>query len=289
MPLHFHISCALAFFFTAVSGWGLHAQPALVQPHLSAMTFNIRFASPNDGENTWDKRCAELTQLVNHYRPSFMGIQEGLHHQLQYMDTQLSGYARIGVGRADGRTGGEYSAIYYDTTQFTVLSSATFWLSESQDTASVGWDASMERIATYGLFYDRIHHRHLWVMNAHYDHIGVKAREQSSALLLRKLATINTQHFPVIVMGDFNSEPNTPAIQTLNAALDDALVLSEQPLYGPVGTFNAFDKGIFPNRRIDYIFVKDLHVHRYRHIDDRRRDGYFISDHLPVMALLGWK
>lgn len=263
------------------------SRTANVQP-LTAMTYNVRFASPNDGDNTWDKRRDELAQLVQHYRPAVMGTQEGLHHQLLDMDARLPQYARIGVGRADGKTDGEYAAIYYDTTRLTALTSATFWLSESQDTASVGWDAAMERVATYGLFYDRAQHRHLWVMNAHFDHIGVQARTQSARLLLEKLAVVNTQQFPVIVMGDFNSEPDTDAIRLLDAQLDDALARSPQPLYGPVGTFTGFDKALIPNRRIDYIFTKGFGVQHYRHIDDRRRDGFFVSDHLPVVAELTW-
>lgn len=255
---------------------------------LTAMTYNIRYASPNDGDNTWDKRRDELGQLVQYYRPAVMGTQEGLHHQLLDMDARLPQYARIGVGRADGKTGGEYAAIYYDTTRLTALTSATFWLSESQDTASVGWDAAMERVATYGLFYDHAQHRHLWVMNAHFDHIGVIARTQSARLLLEKLAAVNTLHFPVIVMGDFNSEPDTEAIRWLDAQLDDALAISPQPLYGPIGTFTGFDKALVPDRRIDYIFTKGFGVQRYRHIDDRRRDGFFVSDHLPVVAELTW-
>ena len=37
------------------------------------------------------------------------------------------------------------------------------------------------------------------------------------------------------------------------------------------------------DNRIDYIFVKDMKVTSYRHIDDRLSNNRHISDHLPVM------
>ncbi len=281
-----------ALFLSLLTGFLPAQSPSASHPpshgcaSLSAMTFNLRYASPQDGENVWNKRRDEVAQLIRYYRPAVLGTQEGLQSQLVDLDTRLPNYQRIGVGRGDGKKAGEYAAIYYDSSRLSVLTTATFWLSETQDTASVGWDAAMERIATYGLFYDRTEARHFWVFNAHFDHLGLQARTQSAHLLLDKLAALNTAKLPVILLGDFNSEPETVAIRLLAAQLDDALGRSQLPLYGPRGTFTGFDPAVLPDRRIDYIFTQGFHVGRYRHIADKRQDGFFISDHLPVLAEL---
>jgi endonuclease/exonuclease/phosphatase family metal-dependent hydrolase len=255
----------------------------------SAMSYNLRYASPNDGDDRWEFRKASVGQLIRHYQPTFLGIQEGLEHQLLDLDEQLPPYRRIGVGRSDGKTGGEFAAIYYDADRFSPERQATTWLSASRDTASVGWDAAMERIATYGVFRENSSGKRIFVLNAHYDHIGKIARENSSRLILQIIKKENPEGYPVIVMGDLNSPPQTPPISLLDQKLDDGASLAPEGLYGPTGTFSGFKLDAPLDNRIDYIFTLNLEVKQYQHIDDRRPNGRWVSDHLPVLAQLSWK
>lgn len=253
----------------------------------SFMTINIRYDNPNDTPNNWYERKAEMVQLLNHYEPEIFGIQEGLAHQVSYLDSTLTDYQYIGVGRDDGKTQGEYSAIFFDTTVYEVIEQSTFWLSETPDEISVGWDASMERICTYGLFKHKASGLQCWVFNAHFDHIGEAARSNSASLILTKIRQLNKQNLPVVVMGDFNALPVSRAITAFKTALDDGQDISIKPFYGPVGTFNRFSDQVLPGR-IDYIFTSKLKVLTYVHIDDRRENNLFISDHLPVMVEVGF-
>ena len=79
----------------------------------------------------------------------------------------LEKYKFIGVGRDDGEKKGEFCAIYFDTTLYEILDYSTFWLSETPDLVSVGWDASLERICTYGLFASTHSGEKFWVFNTH--------------------------------------------------------------------------------------------------------------------------
>ncbi len=250
------------------------------------MTYNIRYDNPEDGLNAWDNRKLELTHLISYYKPDVLGIQEGLIHQLHYLDAQLTEYSRIGLGRDDGLEKGEFSAIYYNHNKLSLIKSSTFWLSERPDTVSVGWDASMERICTYGLFKDKSTKKNVWIFNTHYDHIGKLAREKSSELILKKIREVNTNDYPVILMGDFNSEPNSQTITILTNAFGDASEKSSHGIYGPAGTFTGFDKNTLAEKRIDYLFVKNLKVTTYRHIDDKMKNSNYLSDHLPVLIEL---
>ena len=252
------------------------------QPH-SIISYNIRYDNNWDIENSWKIRRNKISQILVQYSPSIIGIQEGLLNQVQYIDSSLIDYDYVGVGRDDGKKKGEFCAIYFDTTRYVLLKNSTFWLSETPDTISVGWDAALERICTYGLFKDRITKEEFWVFNTHFDHIGVVAREKSSELILKRINKINRQSLPVILMGDFNSIPNSPPVKEIKTELSDALQISLEKLQGPRGTFNGFNEDLPIEKRIDYIFTNDLKVLSYTHINDRLNNNRHISDHLPVM------
>ena len=197
----------------------------------------------------------------------------------------LINYSYIGVGRDDGKFQGEFCAIYFDTTRYSILFNSTFWLSETPEIISVGWDAALERICTYGLLEDRNTLEKFWIFNTHFDHMGSKAREESSLLILEMIKKINRQSFPIILMGDFNSLPDSAPIQKIKTDLKDALEISLDELKGPIGTYNGFNVDIPMVKRIDYIFTKNFKVHSYIHINKRLDNDRHISDHLPVMVI----
>ena len=247
------------------------------------ISYNIRYDNNWDVENSWSLRKNRICQLLNDYNPSIFGIQEGLLNQVGFIDSVLIKYDYVGVGRDDGKMKGEFCAIYFDTTRYKIRNNSTFWLSETPDVVSVGWDAALERICTYGLFEDKNSGEEFWVFNTHFDHLGVIARKKSSALILKKIKEINTQSLPVILMGDFNSISDSEPIKILKNDLIDALQISLDNLKGPQGTFNDFDEMLPIDNRIDYIFTINVKVLSYRHIDDRLNNNRHISDHLPVM------
>ena len=247
------------------------------------ISYNIRYDNNWDIENSWEIRRSNIIQMLFKYSPSIIGIQEGLFNQVQYIDSSLINYDYVGVGRDDGKEKGEFCAIYFDTTRYVLLKNSTFWLSETPDTISVGWDAALERICTYGLFKDRITKKEFWVFNTHFDHMGIIAREKSSGLILKRIKKINRQSLPVILMGDFNSIPNSPPVKEIVTELSDALQISTEKLHGPRGTFNGFNEDLPIEKRIDYIFTKNLKVLSYTHVNDRLENNRHISDHLPVM------
>lgn len=250
------------------------------------MSFNIRLDTERDGENRWDKRKESMVNLLNNYKPSIIGIQEGLPHQVEYLDSVLKNYSFIGVGRDNGKNEGEYSAIFYDNLLFKVTNNSTFWLSEFPDSLSFGWDAACKRICTYGLFENTITHQQFWVFNTHFDHVGTVAREKSAQLILSRIKELNRNGLPVILMGDFNSTNESKPIQTICLTMNDSYTISEALPNGPKGTFNGFNPSILPEDRIDYIFVSGFGVWSYTSINDRRADGFFISDHFPVLVEL---
>ena len=262
--------------------WMLIWCAPLSAQEMDIMTFNIRYANPDDGEDYWEYRKDDVVDLIAHYNPVAVGIQEGLLHQVNYLQEGLSNYKMIGVGRDDGKSKGEFAAIFYDTTRLALIEHETFWLSETPYEISVGWDASMERICTYGLFEEIISGNRLFIFNAHFDHKGAIARLNSAGLILNEMESKNSIGYPVVLMGDLNCELEDPPMEVISNQLKDPLKVAH--LYGPKGTWNEFDSSLIANRRIDYIFTSGLGIQKYRHVDDRRPNGRMISDHYPVLA-----
>jgi len=264
---------------------------SLYAQELSVMTYNIKLDYPKEGANSWIQRKPFLVNQVKFYNPDFLGVQEALPNQMRDMESLLVDYNFVGVGRDDGKDSGEYSAIFYNKKSFKVIEASTFWLSENPEKVSMGWDAVCNRVCTYALFKNKKTKQKFWVFNTHFDHVGKKARINSAKLIIQKITKFNKKEYPVILMGDFNSEPETETIRFIKNYLNDSQEVSFSEPFGPSGTFNGFKFHEPVTRRIDFIFVSsDVKVNKYAILSDSK-DCNYPSDHLPVYvdAQLGAK
>lgn len=254
---------------------------------LSVMTYNLRLDVASDGENAWPNRKEFLVSQIKFYEPGIFGTQEGLPHQISYINDQLQNYEVIGEGREGGNKG-EYSAIFYNAKEFELLKQGTFWLSETPGKVSKGWDAAYIRICTFGLFKNNKTKKIFWVFNSHLDNKGEDARNKGMGLILNKIEKANSKNYPILLMGDFNSTPESKLITHLKTKMNDASEVSQESPYGPVGTFNGFKFCEPVENRIDYIFLSNddkINVKKYAVLTDSR-DMKYPSDHFPVFAEL---
>jgi len=257
---------------------------------IDVLTYNIRYDNPADSLNAWDNRKDFLISQLNFYEPDVFGTQEALLHQLKDIDNGLEDYTFFGKGRDDGEQAGEFSAIFYNKNNVELQLEHTFWLSETPDTPSKGWDAAIKRVCTYGKFRSKKENAIFWVFNTHFDHIGEQARKESILLILSKIEEINSEALPVILMGDLNLLPEHESMVYLADKMDDTHSLSGPNNFGPAGTFNGFNFNEPVVRRIDYIFTSkgDFSVVKNAVLSDSR-DCRYPSDHLPVFAKLAFK
>jgi len=261
----------------------------LFSQDLKVMTYNIRLSLESDKENSWDNRKQDALALMNYYHPDYFGVQEAVPQQMTDIKTGLKDYDYVGVGRDDGKNQGEYSAIFYDKNKLEVLKSGTFWLSETPEEPSKGWDAAYNRVCTYALFKLKKSGKMFYAFNVHFDHVGDIARVNSSKLILEKIKELNTENLPLTLTGDFNLTDETEPIKIISKSLDNAYYHSKKPHYGPKGTFTAFDVNTIPKERIDYIFVKGFETETIRTINDRRENLLYPSDHFPILAKIEFK
>jgi endonuclease/exonuclease/phosphatase family metal-dependent hydrolase len=256
---------------------------------LSFLTYNLRLNVASDSANAWPYRKNFLVEQLKFYGPDIFGTQEGLPEQISFMDEQLSAYDYVGIGRE--ANGGEYSALFYKKDRFNVLKKNTFWLSETPDTISMGWDAACLRICTYAHLQDKNSRKKFWVFNTHLDHMGNIARIESIKLITTRIEELTTDKEPVILMGDFNAPPESELIKLTEQQFTNTEDICETKPYGPCGTFNGFDFYTPVTQKIDYIFIKNpvlCKVKKHAVLSDSK-DCRYPSDHLPVYTELSFK
>lgn len=271
----------LVFIFTA----------SVLPQSFRVMTFNIRLDIPSDGENIWSKRKASFVSMIKFHKADLVGLQEAQKHQIDYIQKQLPEYSWFGIGRDDGKNGGEFTAVFYRKERFDTLETSTFWCSETPEHPGLGWDAAYQRITTYGKFRDKSTEKTFYLFNTHLDNEGKIARLESAKLIKRKMEMI-CGNLPVIFTGDFNSFPDSSPYKVITSNSDssssiqlfDSQSISQTKHHGPSGTFTGFNMNAKPLKPIDFIFVrKGISVLSHGTLSDSF-DGFLPSDHYAVVA-----
>ena len=255
---------------------------------LKVMTFNIRYDNPDDKLNNWKYRKEAVTKLIRAENIDILGAQEVLANQLKDITQRLPEYNSIGVGREDGIEKGEFSPIFYKKDKFSVLKSGYFWLSETPEIPSKGWDAACERIATWAQLKDKASGKVVFVLNTHLDHVGTLAR-QKSVELLKKNTALLSEGLPQIIMGDFNADPESTVIKQMLIPADAVVFFNSKAVakkvFGSNWTFNGFGTVAIKERPIiDYIFVNKAVRVKEHHVAPETANGKFISDHSAVFV-----
>lgn len=251
--------------------------------NLTLMTYNMRLDIAVDGDQDWSHRKDFFTGQIKFYEPDIFGVQEATPTQVTDLSLLLTEYAHVGIGR-EGIGKGESSNIFYKKDRFKVLRQDTFWLSETPDSISKGWDAAYHRVCTYALLKDLKTKSKFWVFNTHLDHMGEIARTKGIELIVSKINELNTDQLTVFFMGDFNSTPDSARIQSLKQLMNDTSDISEAKHFGPSGTFNGFKHDVPVTTLIDYIFISkesSFKIIKHATLSDSV-DLKYPSDHLPV-------
>lgn len=280
---------------------------------LNIASYNIRQHNKKDYTtgNAWPQRVDALCDLVRFNDFDIWGAQEVCNDQLLDILARLPQYEYIGVGRDDGATKGEYSPIFYNKERFTLLDSGTFWLSETPEEVSFGWDAKCRRVCSWGHLKDKVSRQKIWFFNVHMDHKGIVARREGARLIAERISKMcNPDKELVILTGDFNVPQGSEPYNVLSSVLRDSYEVADVR-FAPTGTFNGFNPANHTNKRIDHVFIsKPLHAKRYgiltyhfwgadagansaltdapKEISAQSRTLRLQSDHYPVQVFLEW-
>ena len=263
---------------------------------IKTMSFNIRYDTSSDGINAWSASASPrrhlAIQVIDDFAPDILGVQEALRNQVNDLKAGLPEFDFYGVGRDNGNTAGEHSAIYYRSDRFTRASQGTFWLTLTPDQPSRYPGTCCNRIASWAVLQDKLDgNREYFVLNTHWDH-QITAANNHSATLIRQRINLLSEGRPIIVMGDLNSTESSTAYQRLVGAEDPAgLQLTDAyrqwtpTVSSDEATFHGYSGGT-RGSRIDFI----LHDGSFETLDATivrtNNSGRYPSDHYPVTATL---
>lgn len=248
---------------------------------LKVMSYNIRLGSANDGTNSWAMRYAATGEMLEDQKPDVFGVQEALDYQVRYIE-EMCGYEYVGVGRENGKSEGEHMAIFWNKKTVSMLKWGTFWLSETPEKPSMGWDAACRRTATWALMKDKKTGKKFYFINTHLDHKGAEAQKNGLKLIVDRLSEINPDGYPMVLTGDFNITPDNKALTELDAKMQSARKIAEKT--DSLDTYNGWGRG---SGVIDYIYVSGFSsCPEFQTVVKRYNDRKFVSDHYPVVARL---
>lgn len=249
------------------------------QEVIRIMSFNIRCT--NVGKDSWEDRIGIVTETINKSNADSVGVQEATPEWMATLDKELTKYAWIGVGRDDGKNQGEFSSIFYLKDKYNLVDSGTFWLSETPEKPSLGWDAGCNRVCTWAVLENKETKEQYVHINSHFDHVGTKAREESVKLILAHAEKY--KDLPVVFTADMNVEEGSNNYKAMvSGCLKDTKYLTDDSMN--YLTYHDTKPSSHRNDVIDYVMVNDkFNVLSYK-VVTAGIDNRYVSDHFPVYA-----
>ena len=251
---------------------------------LKVMSYNIRMGSAKDGTNSWEFRYPATALMLEDQKPDVFGVQEAFNYQIRFIEDNFEDYDCVGVDRDDGKQKGEFMSIFWNKKTVKMIKWGTFWLSETPEKPSMGWDAACKRTATWALMKDKKTGKQFYFVNTHLDHRGTEARKKGLELIVSRIAEINPKGYPMVLTGDFNVKPDNAALKDLDSKMQSARKIAPRTDNHP--TFNNWGK-IKPDMVIDYIYVSGFSAcPEYHTVTEKYGTWKYVSDHYPITAKL---
>ena len=271
------------FYTLAIAAFALMSIACNRTSEIKVMSYNIRLSSGTikaDSIYHWEHRKQASLNLMHEENPTVFGLQEACPDQMDYMVENLPEYGYIGVGRDDGKRKGEFMSIFYKKEEVEFIDGGTFWLSQTPDEVSKGWDAQCFRTCTWALLKKKDTGKKFVYMNTHLDHMGKVAREESIKLIVERAEKLTGGKLPVFITADFNSPTSNAIFKPMQEAMLDARV--EAPITDDRGTLNCWGTTP-PGVVIDHVFYRGAEAQKFEVLRDKDYGAPYVSDHYPVM------
>ena len=271
------------FYTLTIASFALLCMACNRTSEIKVMSYNIRLSSGTmaaDSIYHWEHRKQASLNLMHEEKPTVFGLQEACPDQMDYMTKNLPEYGHIGVGRDDGKRKGEFMSIFYLKDEVELIDGGTFWLSETPDEVSKGWDAACFRTCTWTKLKVKATGKKFVYLNTHLDHMGKVAREESIKLIVKRAEELAGESLPVFITADFNSPTSNAIFKPMQEAMLDARI--EAPVTDERGTLNCWGTTP-PGVVIDHIFYRGAEAQKFEVLRDKDYGAPYVSDHYPVM------
>ncbi len=265
--------------------------PDVEESAIKLGTYNLWISTKGTGDYLWTNRRPILAQSIIDNAFDIFGFQEAdetIKNELPVLVAQAGGNYEWWFFGRDSQNGsvGEACGIAWNPDRFELSDKHGFWLSETPDEMSYGWEETgYHRIAVSATVTDKVNRKKFFMMVTH-GPLNANARAKAAELLVEREQAYNAEGLPSILVGDMNAAPDDAASATLRSHWSDARTAAPaQYVYGPVGTFQSHKTSTDlsdESRRIDYIYLRgEAELLSYR-VDNSLIDGIYPSDHCPV-------
>lgn len=254
----------------------------LTVSELTVMSFNIRNSGSDTDEHQWNNRKAACLAMINDVQPAIIGMQEVRPDQKTYFDDNLKNYITIGVARDGSGSSTEYSSVCFRSDIFSMQNSGTFWLSDTPDFMSKGWDGACYRICTWAKLKIKSSGKELFFFNTHLDHKGTEAQEKGLLLIKERIKSIAGENASVILTGDFNMKPDNANIVNFGTFMESIRDQYKNGSFYNADTYNGWGSSY---SIIDFIWYKNLSPVSYNVITGKYMGVTYISDHYPITGV----
>lgn len=247
---------------------------------IKVISFNIRCC---DDENCHSipERAPRLFSILEREDADVIGFQEcQLPWEPLIKDALSDKYDSYLVHRAEANP--ESTPIYWKRERFSCEDKGVFWLSDTPDVESRGWDERFNcyRICNWAILCDKKEGVRFLYMNTHFG-FGDRGQCDSSRLISDRARSIAS--LPTVLTGDFNLKPDSPAYAVLTELFTDVNAVTLRDF---TNTFHGYTSDKNLDSHIDYVFVRDGATPLdYRVLRDTF-DGKYPSDHYGIVSEL---
>lgn len=240
---------------------------------LSAVSFNIRWTDDPNGHSIAE-RAPRLLAIIAGYAPDLIGLQEYSPAWEPYIESALGKeYAILNRWRAE--TNGEGTPILYRKDRFDCLDNGCFWLSDTPEEESRGWDYFFNcyRICMYAVLRHKESGKCFTFMNTHFGG-GDDCQIKSAKLLASYSKKISD--LPTVITGDFNMTPSSVGYAEMAAHFIDVNAVTAKDTRA---TFHGYVPNEHLDEHIDYCFVTGDVTPLARCLLNETENGKYPSDH----------
>ena len=243
---------------------------------LKVISFNIRCRDDNNGHSI-PERAPRLASVTLPIDADVIGFQEYRPAWEEHIDRYYSDrYDLFNKYRSTDRP--ESSPILWKRDKFELLDKGYFWLSDTPEVESKGWDERYDchRICEYVILAPKDGESPFTFMNTHFG-FGDNGQTKSARLIYEYSKKISS--YPTFITGDFNMRPDSAGYAEMTKYFTDVNSVTTKDTRS---TFHGYAPETHPDSLIDYCFVGDGVEPVNCELIDGTVDGKYPSDHFGL-------
>ncbi len=246
---------------------------------ITAVSFNIRCCDDKNGHSI-PERAPRLDYVVNPLNADVIGFQEYTPSWETQIKKYFGGkYEMFNKYRAKSSL--ESTPVLWKKDKFQCLKSGYFWLSDTPEIESGGWDEwGCHRICNYVVLKERTSGKLFNFINTHFG-FGEKCQTASAKLIYEYSKKITD--YPTFITGDFNMTPQSAGYKEMTKHFTD---VNSVTLKDFRDTFHGYNPKIKRDAHIDYCFIDEKVKPVNLTVIDGDIDGKFPSDHFGLFVEL---